>query len=336
MVADVRAEAHRGRFSVLGEFLYMSLSDGIGTNTVVKKIDVRVDQTMADFGVAWRILENPRGYVDVTSGVRYSRLYQRLTLQPNDERIDGAVDGLAAVVGSQLRSRVAAALQSIEGRDPTLPVSPLDADAAARLAAAVAKIKGTLAERKAQIKERLHDALDRTVARTDDWFDPYIGLRGRYNLSDKFYLTAKGDIGGFGVGSDLSWTAEAALGCQLSPRVSSEVGYRAYGVDYEKDGLLMDTITHGRRSRWGSISDEIESPRSCRCVCVQRLRAVFHGLGKAARVSLPADHAGRREHREGARNSAQQTRSDAWSLPRCRGHRGARACRESHRCCGAA
>lgn len=245
MVADVRAEAHRGRFSVLGEFRYMSLSDGIGTNTVVKKIDVRVDQTMADFGVAWRILENPRGYVDVTSGVRYSRLYQRLTLQPNDERIDGAVDGLAAVVGSQLRSRVAAALQSIEGRDPTLPVSPLDADAAARLAAAVAKIKGTLAERKAQIKERLHDALDRTVARTDDWFDPYIGLHGRYNLSDKFYLTAKGDIGGFGVGSDLSWTAEAALGCQLSPRVSSEVGYRAYGVDYEKDGLLMDTITHG-------------------------------------------------------------------------------------------
>lgn len=36
MAAGVRFEAHKGRFSVLGEFLYMSLSDGISTNGVVK------------------------------------------------------------------------------------------------------------------------------------------------------------------------------------------------------------------------------------------------------------------------------------------------------------
>ena len=52
MAADIRAEAHKGRFSIMGEFLYMSLSDGIGTNTAVKKIDVQVDQTMGDFAVA--------------------------------------------------------------------------------------------------------------------------------------------------------------------------------------------------------------------------------------------------------------------------------------------
>lgn len=64
-------------------------------------------------------------------------------------------------------------------------------------------------------------------------------------MNGKFYLTAKGDIGGFGVGADISWTAEAAIGCQLSPRISSEVGCRALGVDLDKDGLLMDTVTHG-------------------------------------------------------------------------------------------
>ncbi len=99
--------------------------------------------------------------------------------------------------------------------------------------------------RRFRVQSPLHDALDRTVSRTDDWWDPYIGLRGRFNLNDKFYLTAKGDIGGFGVGSDLTWTAEAALGCQITRSIFAEVGYRALGVDLDKDGLIMDTVTHG-------------------------------------------------------------------------------------------
>ena len=251
MVADVRMEARKGRFSIMGEFLYMSLSDGIGTNTVVQKLDVQVDQTMGDLGVAWRIIGSPRGYLDVTAGVRYMNYYQKLALQPNDERIEEVVDSLAAVAGNRLRSRVAEVLAALAGKDPTLPIAPLDGDQAARLAATIGKIKGTVAERKAKIKQRLHDALDRTVSRTDDWWDPYIGLRGRYNLNDKFYLTGKGDIGGFGVGSDLTWTAEAALGCQLSSRIFTEVGYRALGVDLEKDGLTMDTVTHGAQVTLG-------------------------------------------------------------------------------------
>ena len=251
MVADVRMEAHKGRFSIMGEFLYMSLSDGIGTNTVVQKLDVQVDQTMGDLGVAWRVIDRPRGYLDVVGGVRYTNYYQKLALQPNDERIEGVVDSLAAGAGRRLRTRVAEVLAALAGKDPTLPIPPLDGDQAARLAATIGKIKGTVAERKAKIKQRLHDALDRTVSRTDDWWDPYIGLRGRYNLNDKFYLTGKGDIGGFGVGSDLTWTAEAALGCQLSSRIFTEVGYRAIGVDYEGDSLIYDVVTHGAQVTLG-------------------------------------------------------------------------------------
>ena len=70
-------------------------------------------------------------------------------------------------------------------------------------------------------------------------------------MNDKFYLTGKGDIGGFGVGSDLTWTAEAALGCQLSSRIFTEVGYRAIGVDYEGDSLIYDVVTHGAQVTLG-------------------------------------------------------------------------------------
>ncbi len=242
MAVNVRAEAHKGRFTVMGEFLHLSLSDGVGTNTVVKKMDLRMDQTMADVGVAWRVIESPRGYLDVTGGVRYTNLYQRLTLQASDDHIDRLAGKLAAVGTA---AQVAKALRALEGRDPSIPGAPIGDGAIAKIAKAVKHLKGSTAERKKKIAEMLRSALNRTVSRTDDWLDPYIGLRGRYNLNQTFYLTAKGDIGGFTVGSEFTWQAEAALGCQLSRHLFAEIGYRALGVDYRKDGLIMDTITHG-------------------------------------------------------------------------------------------
>src|SRR5688500_157455 len=37
MIWATRADASKGRFGILGELIYLSLSDGVGTNTVVKK-----------------------------------------------------------------------------------------------------------------------------------------------------------------------------------------------------------------------------------------------------------------------------------------------------------
>jgi hypothetical protein len=77
------------------------------------------------------------------------------------------------------------------------------------------------------------------------WWDPYVALRARYNFTRAFYVTARGDIGGFGVGSDLMWQAQGALGCQITRHIFAEAGYRALSFDYENDGFLFDAITHG-------------------------------------------------------------------------------------------
>lgn len=138
-IVDVRAEAHKGRLSVLGEILSMSLSDGIGTNTAVKKIDIQVDQTMAEFAAAWRLLEGPRGSIDVVGGVRYTNLFQQIVTQPNWERItetsthlvDTLSDRIAsALTDRQIRQWVAVELASgVEvaelGHPSTLPIAPL-------------------------------------------------------------------------------------------------------------------------------------------------------------------------------------------------------------------
>jgi hypothetical protein len=245
MAGPVRAEAHKGRLSIIGDLLYGSLSNGKATDTMVKKLDVRVDETIADLGVGWRVIENDRGFLDVVGGARYTNLYDRLTVQPNDERISEVLDDLVAAAEDRLRPLLARELRVLAGGKPTVPTPPLHAGEAAHLAEEIAALKGTVAERKAQIVQLLHDRLDRTVTRTDDWWDPYVGLRGRYNLNSAFYLVAKGDIGGFTVGSDLTWTAEASLGCQLARHFFVDLGFRALGVDYEKDGLLLDYVAYG-------------------------------------------------------------------------------------------
>lgn len=286
MVADVRGEARKGRWSVMGEFFYASLSDGISTNTAVKKVDVQVDQMFGDLNIAWRIIDSPRGYLALVGGLRYTNLFQQLVTQADAERIDATSTHLVDVVSDRIATALSAAVlrQSIATDLPdtselahpsTLAVAPLggrlgerargqiqtiiaarqaeltaavqareQAVGAARVAAQqrVDSIKKDLSKKIARVVE---SSLDTRVARTDDWWDPYVGFRGRCQLNDKFYVSAKADIGGFGVGADITWTAEAALGWKVSERIFSEVGYRAAGVDYEKDGLVYDMITHG-------------------------------------------------------------------------------------------
>ncbi|MCP4402668.1 MAG: hypothetical protein GY801_35850, partial [bacterium] len=41
------------------------------------------------------------------------------------------------------------------------------------------------------------------------------------------------DVGGFGVGSDLTWSVSSFLGYQFTPLFSLWGGYRALGVDYQ-------------------------------------------------------------------------------------------------------
>jgi hypothetical protein len=91
----------------------------------------------------------------------------------------------------------------------------------------------------------LQRKLNRNISRDDFWFDPYVGLRTRYNFNKTFYTGVRGEIGGFGVGADLMWEVEGVLGVNLTRSIFTEIGYRALGADYENDGLLFDVVMHG-------------------------------------------------------------------------------------------
>ena len=79
----------------------------------------------------------------------------------------------------------------------------------------------------------------------DTWVDPIIGAKARVDLSEHFYFTTWGMIGGFGLTSDFTWDVMAALGYQVTDKISMVGGYRALGVDHSDGAFLFDVVQHG-------------------------------------------------------------------------------------------
>ncbi len=70
------------------------------------------------------------------------------------------------------------------------------------------------------------------VEKRKSWFDPFIGVRARAFVMRPFFVFARGDIGGFGVGSDFAWNLSAGLGFKMA-NFAVLAGYRIWDVKYE-------------------------------------------------------------------------------------------------------
>ena len=46
-------------------------------------------------------------------------------------------------------------------------------------------------------------------------------------------------------GAKVDWDVAAALGYRFNDRVSAVAGYRALGVNYDKDGFVFDVVQQG-------------------------------------------------------------------------------------------
>lgn len=79
----------------------------------------------------------------------------------------------------------------------------------------------------------------------ENWVDPMVGLKGRYDLGNKYYLQGWGMIGGFGVGSDTSWDVFGGVGYQFNEKFSASIGWRHLEVDYSKGAFAFDVAIDG-------------------------------------------------------------------------------------------
>ena len=78
------------------------------------------------------------------------------------------------------------------------------------------------------------------------WIDPIVATRIRAPLGGKMGLSLYGDIGGFGIGSDLTWQGIAAVNYQISRKISAEIGWRYFKINYDdSDGFLYNVAASG-------------------------------------------------------------------------------------------
>lgn len=262
-VFAIEGEARKGRFGDTGGFLYYNGQAGVSPTGLVKRIGLSLQEFIGQDFAYYRIIDSPRGSLDLLGGFRFTYVGQQLGLNPNVPQIDDAstelVDRLAQSLttpSSNLRTLIQQTildkLTSLGPSRPPIPVGPIagqlpgkilnllqqliqsqepELSAAIRTNAQtrVNQLKSQLAGRIANV---LTTQLNRSFSFYDSWFDPAIGLRGRFNLNKAFYVIAESDIGGFGIGSDIAAEAYAALGCQVTRNIRTEVGYRYLYDDF--------------------------------------------------------------------------------------------------------
>ena len=74
---------------------------------------------------------------------------------------------------------------------------------------------------------------EREISGVDSRVDPFVGLRIGWDMSYRWMIAFRGDIGGFGIGdaAQFSWQASANLGFRVSKRVALLAGYRILEYD---------------------------------------------------------------------------------------------------------
>jgi hypothetical protein len=87
------------------------------------------------------------------------------------------------------------------------------------------------------------------------WFDPILIARLSADIHDKWLFQVRGDIGGFGVGSDLTWQLQAYAGYRFSRLFQLTAGYRILSIDYDKgsdkERFIYNMDTYGPVIRLG-------------------------------------------------------------------------------------
>jgi hypothetical protein len=83
------------------------------------------------------------------------------------------------------------------------------------------------------------------------WIDLLVGARWTRDISDRWQMQLRGDVGGFGIEADFTSALSASFLYRFSQTFSLDLQYRAMWVDYEEGTsgqpgyFAYDTVTHG-------------------------------------------------------------------------------------------
>jgi len=79
----------------------------------------------------------------------------------------------------------------------------------------------------------------------ESWLDPLVGARFKHDFNERWSVSLRGDVGGFGVASELTTNLSATFGYRITDAMTLRVGYRALEMDFDDGGFVLDAIAQG-------------------------------------------------------------------------------------------
>ena len=73
-----------------------------------------------------------------------------------------------------------------------------------------------------------------------NWFDPFVGVLYFLPIKGDWSMTLRGDVGGFGIESDVAVNAAAMFRYQFGNTLSAQFGYRYLKVKFDDDNFVYD------------------------------------------------------------------------------------------------
>jgi len=86
---------------------------------------------------------------------------------------------------------------------------------------------------------------ERSLSGSADWWDPVVGARVLVPFAEHWTFMGYGDVGGFGVGSKITYQAIAGANWEFAKSFTAKFGYRYMYQKYDKNNFLWDIAAHG-------------------------------------------------------------------------------------------
>ena len=152
------AEVRKGRWGLMAGGMYMELenSANLGGN-LYKSGTVNLEQGVASLALAYRIIDDYRGFLDFYAGARYYYLGMSASLSTDSSGIQSISDDITDAVAARINTRVEDAVQAI--RDQV--IAAIDAKKDALLAEIASNVSADL-KRRLFRRAAMNDIANRT------------------------------------------------------------------------------------------------------------------------------------------------------------------------------
>ena len=106
MMFAMRAEARKGPFGMYAEVFYVGLSDDTQVGGLINNVHETVNPYIIDWGLSWRLINQPRWFVEFAAGSHYTNVYEQLELHSDPPLIGQTSQKFVTNISDDLVARL--------------------------------------------------------------------------------------------------------------------------------------------------------------------------------------------------------------------------------------